>query len=67
MNEIVEHARQVREELIERHGGIDGYFKYCQELDRARASRSNLGVANKRPAQFERPPRASKQIQRLSA
>ena len=40
MNDIiVEEVRRVREELIKRHGGIDGYFKYCQAQDRARASR----------------------------
>jgi hypothetical protein len=39
MNEIVEHIRQVREELIKRYGGIDGYFQHCQALDRARAAR----------------------------
>jgi hypothetical protein len=36
---IVEEVRRVREELIKRHGGIEGYFKYCQAQDRARASR----------------------------
>jgi len=39
MNDIVEHIRQVREELIKRHGGIDGYFQHCQALDRTWASR----------------------------
>ena len=27
---IVEPIRRVREELINRYGGIDGYFKHCQ-------------------------------------
>jgi hypothetical protein len=40
MNDIVEQVRRVREELIERHGGIDGYFKHCQALERTQAARS---------------------------
>lgn len=39
-DDIVENIRQVREELIQRHGGIDGYSKHCQTLDRAWAARS---------------------------
>ena len=39
-DEIVEPIRQIREELIKRHGGIDGYFKHCQAQDRARAARA---------------------------
>jgi hypothetical protein len=38
-DDIVEQMRQVREELIERHGGIDGYFKYCQGQEKALAAR----------------------------
>jgi hypothetical protein len=37
---IVEEIRRVREELIERYGGIDGYLKHCQAQDRAWATRS---------------------------
>jgi len=37
---IVEQVRQVRDKLIEQYGGIDGYFKHCQEQDRAEAKRS---------------------------
>jgi hypothetical protein len=40
MNDIVEEIRRTREELINRHGGIDGYFKHCQALDRAWSARS---------------------------
>jgi hypothetical protein len=40
MTDIVEHIRQVREELIKRYGGIDGYFQHCRALDRAWAARS---------------------------
>ena len=37
---IVEEIRRVREELIKRYGGIDGYFKHCQAQERALAVRS---------------------------
>ncbi len=33
---IVDEVRQVREELIKRYGGIEGYFKHCQAQDQAR-------------------------------
>ena len=36
---IVEQVRQIREELIIRYGGIDGYFKHCQAQERARTTR----------------------------
>ncbi len=39
MNDIVEQIRRVREELIKRYGGIDGYFKHCQAQERARTPR----------------------------
>jgi hypothetical protein len=32
----VEEVRRVREELIKRHGGLDGYMKHLQAMDRAR-------------------------------
>ena len=35
---IVEEVRRVRAELIERHGGIDGYVKHCQEQERRLAA-----------------------------
>jgi hypothetical protein len=30
---ILEEIRRVREELVKKHGGFDGYFKYVQKLD----------------------------------
>jgi hypothetical protein len=38
-DDIVEETRHIREELIKHYGGIDGYFKHCQALDRALAAR----------------------------
>ena len=37
---IVDEVRRVREELIERYGGIDGYFKHLQAMDRARTRKA---------------------------
>jgi hypothetical protein len=36
---IVDEVRRVREELIDRYGGIDGYFKHCQAQERTQATR----------------------------
>jgi hypothetical protein len=50
MNDIiVEEVRRAREELIARHGGIDGYFKHCRGQERAAASRAKRRQS-KRPA-----------------
>lgn len=50
---IVEPIRQVREELIERYGGIDGYFKHCQDQELARVTRAK-SRRSKRVAQPRR-------------
>jgi hypothetical protein len=34
---IVDEVRRVREELIDRYGGIEGYFKHCQAQEKAQA------------------------------
>jgi hypothetical protein len=38
-DEILERIWRVREELLKKHGGWDGYFKYIQKLDRTRLAR----------------------------
>ena len=35
-DDIVEPIRRVREELIKRYGGMDGYIKHIQAMDRTR-------------------------------
>ena len=35
---IVDEVRRVRDELIERYGGIEGYFKHCQAQEKRRAA-----------------------------
>ena len=52
---IVEQIRRVREELINRYGGIDGYFKHCQAQERASTTRRN-SRGGKRPARKARKP-----------
>ena len=39
---ILEEIWRVREKLLREHGGIDGYFKYIQNLDRARLRKAKL-------------------------
>ena len=50
---IVDQVRQIREELIQRYGGIDGYFKHCQDQDRANVKRPK-GQRTKRIAKAHR-------------
>ncbi len=52
---IVEEIRRIRDELIKRYGGIEGYFKHCQAQDRAWTSRANHGSANNRPSEAGMP------------
>jgi hypothetical protein len=54
---IVDEIRRVREELIRRYGGIDGYFKRCQAQERAQRSRSK---ARRRKKADQVVPRGSK-------
>ncbi len=44
---ILEEIWRVREELIKKHGGFKGYFKYVQKLDRARRLREERGKGKK--------------------
>ncbi len=50
---IVERIRQIRDELIERHGGIEGYLKHCHTQDRAWAARSK-SRRRKKPVRIAR-------------
>ena len=36
---ILDEIWRVREELLKKHGGLDGYFRYIQKLDRAHRRR----------------------------
>jgi hypothetical protein len=48
-DDIVDPIRKVREQLIDGHGGIDGYFKYCQAQERALLTRGKRRRTRKRP------------------
>jgi hypothetical protein len=54
-DDIVDEVRRIREELIQRYGGIDGYFKHCQDQERPPATRSKS-----RPRKL--PARASRKV-----
>ena len=46
---IVDEVRGVREELIQRYGGLEGYLRHCEEQDRRRTShRSNKARGRQR-------------------
>jgi hypothetical protein len=44
---IVDEVRRVREELIDRHGGLHGYIKHLQAMDRERARKAKQRAAMK--------------------
>ncbi|GEM_PF-5306870 len=46
---IMELVNQASEAAIRKHGGIDGYFKHLQKLDRAR-QKAKKRVTQKRRA-----------------
>lgn len=41
---IVDEVRRIRDELVKRHGGLDGWIQHLQAMDRARRRKA------KRPA-----------------
>jgi hypothetical protein len=47
---IVEEVRRVRHELVKKHGGLDGWIRHLQELDRKRGRRSYQRSPGKRSA-----------------
>jgi hypothetical protein len=44
---ILDEIWRVREELIKKHGGLDGYFAYVQKLDRAHRRRGQRPVVKR--------------------
>jgi len=53
-DEILDEYWRVRAELVKKHGGMDGYWKYNERLDRARRARQKRKRAKskKRPAKI---------------
>jgi hypothetical protein len=58
---IVDEVRRVREELVKRYGGLDGWIKHLQAMDRDRARKAKLQSV-KKPASngMKRQTRAAK-------
>ena len=46
---IIEEVWRVREELIKRYGGMDGYVKHIQAMDRARLRKAKGAHRRKAP------------------
>ena len=44
----------IREQLIQRHGGVKGYFRYVQKLDRSRRQRGRQQLPKKTARQNAR-------------
>jgi len=44
---ILDEIWRVREALLKKHGGLDGYFKYIQKLERARQQRERRRTDSK--------------------
>lgn len=59
---IVDEVRRVRDELVKRYGGLDGWIEHLQEMDRERARKARQRTANKKRAANgrKRRPRATK-------
>lgn len=45
---IVDEVRGVRQKLIEKHGGLDGWIEHLQQMDRQRARKPGKKVVGKR-------------------
>lgn len=41
---IVDEVRRVREELVKKYGGLDGWIDHLQELEKARAHQTKKRV-----------------------
>jgi hypothetical protein len=46
---IVDEVRRVREELVKRYGGLDGWIEHLQEMDRERARSAKRRTRRKLP------------------
>jgi hypothetical protein len=44
---IVEEVRRVRDELVKRYGGLDGWITHLQGIDRRRATKGKRRISKK--------------------
>jgi hypothetical protein len=54
-DEILEEIWRVRDELVKKHGGLQGYFDYLQKLERSPRLRGKIGTPNGRARTAKRP------------
>ena len=47
---ITEACRQVRDQIVERSGGFEGYFNQLEELDRLRLAAKQKATEKGKPA-----------------
>jgi hypothetical protein len=45
---IVEEVQRVRDALVKRHGGLDGWIEHLQAMDRERARKSKRQTSHNR-------------------
>jgi hypothetical protein len=50
---IVDEVRRVRDELVKRYGGLEGWIEHLQAMDRARFNKAKR-QASKRPTSAKR-------------
>lgn len=51
---ILDEVRRVREELIQRYGGLEGYLKHCEKQVRRRTSRCAIKSRGKQQQETSR-------------
>ncbi len=58
---IVEEVRRVRHELVEKHGGLDGWIQHLQQMDRERRGKRRTRSMDERGSRIgrQRPRRVS--------
>ncbi len=47
---IVDEVRRVRDRLVKRYGGLDGWIEHLQEMDRERARKAKQGSEKATPS-----------------
>ena len=61
---IVNRVRRVREDLIKGYGGLEGYFRHLQELDREHQARARAAGKAARRGKLRAAPTARKKARK---
>ncbi len=56
-NVIVDEVRRIRDELVKRYGGLDGWIEHLQAMDRERADQAKRQASKKSPTGGRKRPR----------